>query len=130
MNFTLMANVHIGKKIKELVKKSGMTRIEFARRINSSRGNLYNIFERQEIDTRLLVKISKVLGHDLSTYYSIEPLQVSEDKNAYSKSEAQQEIAALKKELRELQKNYAFLEKINRLLEEKLEAGKKKKGRK
>lgn len=42
-----------------------MTVTEFARRINKSRENVYNIFTRKSLDIDLLNTISQVLEHDL-----------------------------------------------------------------
>lgn len=41
-----------------------MTVAEFARRIEMSRENAYDIFKRKDIDTGLIRTVSKVLGHD------------------------------------------------------------------
>ncbi len=61
---------HIGKKIKTVFDKKGLTVSEFARRINKSRENVYNIFKRETIDTGLLQKISDVLEHDFFAHYT------------------------------------------------------------
>lgn len=42
----------------------GCTVTWFARQLNCERRNAYNIFERSNIDIELLMRISKVLGHD------------------------------------------------------------------
>lgn len=61
--------VHIGKVINGLVKKSGMSVVAFAEKINYSRRNVYEIFKHQTIDTGLLIKIGKVLNQNLFFYY-------------------------------------------------------------
>ena len=62
--------VHIGKKIKEAVDKSGMTVTAFAEKINYSRRNIYSIFSKESIDTQLLSKIGKVLDQDFFNHFS------------------------------------------------------------
>lgn len=57
--------IHIGKIIKLLVKKRGMSVTAFADKINYSRRNVYEIFEKGTIDTGLLIKIGKVLEENL-----------------------------------------------------------------
>lgn len=52
---------HIGQMIREEVKKQGYKTQEFAEKINCARSNVYNIFERDNIDIALLIIISKVL---------------------------------------------------------------------
>lgn len=91
--------IHIGKEIKKIFDKKGMTVSEFGRRIHKSRENVYSIFKRKTIDTGLLLVISSVLGNDLFKYYS--------EQNTNEK-----EIARLKKENR-------LLKEINSLLKGK-----------
>jgi transcriptional regulator with XRE-family HTH domain len=61
--------VHIGKKIRDEFEKSGMTVTEFARRIKTTRQNVYGIFERFSIDTALLERIGKALNYDFFKHY-------------------------------------------------------------
>jgi len=62
--------VQIGKKIKQVFDKKGMSVSELSRRLNSSRENVYDIFKRRTIDTELLTRISKALEHDFFQYYT------------------------------------------------------------
>lgn len=129
-----MATVHIGKKIKEVLRHSRIGATEFGGLINKSRTVVYDIFERDTIDTGLLQKISKVLDHNFFTYYTHDLSQVKEGKPGYIKKPDMlvalgDELKVLKKQLAEMEKKYALLEKINKLTEEKLERvgkGKKK----
>ncbi len=54
----------IGKLIHNEVLKQQLDITKFAKLINTTRGNAYNIFERSSIDIRLLKQISKVLNHN------------------------------------------------------------------
>ncbi len=45
-------------------KANGLSVTAFAKKIHTSRRNVYMIFGRATIDTGLLARISKVLGHD------------------------------------------------------------------
>lgn len=65
-----MLKVHIGKKIKEVWKRSRLKGTEFASGINKDRQVIYDIFKRESIDTELLQQISKVLNHDFFNLYS------------------------------------------------------------
>lgn len=65
-----MSKVHIGKKIKEVWRKSRLKGTEFASLINRDRQVIYDIFKRESIDTELLKQISTVLNHDFFAYYS------------------------------------------------------------
>ncbi|HWY11697.1 MAG TPA: helix-turn-helix domain-containing protein [Bacteroidia bacterium] len=61
--------VHIGKIIKDALKTRKMDVTEFSKKINYTRSNAYKIFNKEGIDTVLLVKISKVLGENLFFNY-------------------------------------------------------------
>lgn len=61
MNDTL----HVGHLIERHVNTvSGITISELARRLNCSRRNVYRIFDRQSIDSALLIRLCKILEHD------------------------------------------------------------------
>jgi preprotein translocase subunit SecA len=127
-----MAKMHIGKKVKEVWRASRMKGTEFAAAINKDRQVIYDIFKRETIDTGLLQKIGKVLDHDFFNYYSAAaPLTAQEEKVAYGlKVEIQkleEELKLTKKQLAESEKKAELLEKVNKLLEEKLEGKKKSK---
>lgn len=68
--FVVMEDIHIGERIKTVFTNKGLTVSEFARRINKSRENTYDIFTRKTIDTGLLQIISKVLEYDFFRYYT------------------------------------------------------------
>ncbi|GIV26863.1 MAG: hypothetical protein KatS3mg027_0677 [Bacteroidia bacterium] len=62
----------LGELIKEKFEESGLTVTEFARRIHTSRRNVYEIFQKSSIETDMLYNISKVLGSDWIVEYFIE----------------------------------------------------------
>jgi len=62
--------IHIGKLIKAQFDNSNMTIVKFAKAINKSRNNVYDIFERSSIDTELLNKIGHVLKYDFFQHYT------------------------------------------------------------
>jgi transcriptional regulator with XRE-family HTH domain len=64
-----MEELHIGTEIKAAFEKTGMTITKFSKRLNMSRENVYSIFNRQSIDTGLLVLISEVLEFDFFSLY-------------------------------------------------------------
>jgi hypothetical protein len=61
--------IHIGKKIREVLGQSRLSVVEFAVKINKSRTVVYDIFERESIDTKLLFTISEVLDFDFFSFY-------------------------------------------------------------
>lgn len=119
--------VHIGKKIKEEVYKQRLPVSLFAKKISRSRNVVYDIFERESVDTDLLNKIGKVLNCDFFSLYSaqkeysvgnVKTFYVGEAETGYSKfnpeafTQLQQENQVLKNEV-------AYLKKIISLLETK-----------
>lgn len=61
-----LRDMHIGKKIQEILRQHPKehTVTWFARQLNCHRVNVYDIFNRQTIDTELLKRISVILDHD------------------------------------------------------------------
>lgn len=57
-------NLHIGRLIKTVFGRSGMTVSDFARLLNCERTNIYTIFKRKSIDVELLINISKILKYN------------------------------------------------------------------
>ena len=62
----------IGQLIKTQLKERGMTVSHLARTLSCERSNLYRIFEKDSIDTRLLLNISRALDYDFFQLYSNE----------------------------------------------------------
>jgi hypothetical protein len=77
--------LHIGKEIEKKYKESGIKLSEFARRLSTSPRNVYTIFERSEIKTDMLQKISEVLDFNFFALYLPDNL-VQEPKTSYGKS--------------------------------------------
>ncbi len=61
--------IHIGKKIREVLDKTPISVVDFAKSINLSRNSAYKIFEKETIDTGQLQTIGHVLNHDFFNYY-------------------------------------------------------------
>ena len=61
--------IHIGAIIKAKVKQRGITVSEFGRRLNTSRENVYSIFNRASINTGILSEISKIPDYDFFSHY-------------------------------------------------------------
>lgn len=61
--------VHIGKIIEQKLREKRYPITDFAKKINTDRSNVYNIFRRNTIDTGLLQKISEILEHDFFQYF-------------------------------------------------------------
>jgi plasmid maintenance system antidote protein VapI len=81
--------LHIGKEIEHRYKESGIKLSEFARRLSTSPRNVYAIFERPDIKTDLLQKISEVLNFNFFTLYNADnQVQLQEPLSFYGKSKA------------------------------------------
>jgi transcriptional regulator with XRE-family HTH domain len=118
--------IHIGKKIKEELYKQGITVSAFAKKINRSRNVVYDIFERESIDTALLNKIGIILRLDFFSIYSdqkeykkegVQSLYVKDEKPLYNTISDQ--MKALEKQNELLLGEISYLKKIVDLMEEK-----------
>lgn len=64
--------VNIGREIEDELRRQERTVTWLARRLSCERSNIYSIFRRQSIDTKLLLRISQILGRDFFSVYSRE----------------------------------------------------------
>ncbi|NDV59256.1 XRE family transcriptional regulator [Bacteroides sp. 519] len=62
--------IDIGSIIKEELTRQERTVTWFAQKLCCQRANIYKIFNKQNIDTLLLHRISVILEHDFFQYYS------------------------------------------------------------
>lgn len=123
--------VHIGKKIKEEVYRQRISITEFARWISRSRNVVYDIFERESVDTELLHKIGRVLNCDFFSLYSVQKEYTQEGiKTFYVKEPGTAygtEYELLRLQNQQLKNEIAYLKKIIILLEDKKEKRSEKK---
>lgn len=119
--------VHIGKKIKEEVYKQNISISLFAKKISRSRNVVYNIFDRESVDTDLLNKIGKVLNCDFFSVYSAQKeyaqagfksFNVNEQEMLYLKAN-HESLMQLQQDNQVLKSEVAYLKKIITLLETK-----------
>jgi transcriptional regulator with XRE-family HTH domain len=118
--------INIGKKIKEEMQQRGISVSTFAKKINRSRNVVYDIFDRESIDTDLLNKISKVLNCDFFSLYSaqkeynhdtVKSFHVHENSAGYGK--LGEEMKILQQQNQTLANEISYLKKIITLLENK-----------
>ena len=56
--------MHIGKKIRTVMRSQGRSVSWLAAQIPCDRSNIYNIYKRDAIDVKLLMRLSVILGHN------------------------------------------------------------------
>lgn len=61
--------IHIGKEIKAELHRQERGATWLAQRLHCDRTNVYNIFKRQGIDTRLLERICRILNRNFFSLY-------------------------------------------------------------
>ena len=119
--------MHIGNKIKEEVAKRNISVTDFAKLINKSRPYTYSIFEKENIDTELLIHISSVLNLSPASFleditHSVmkngtKNILVGRDNNGnISTNECQDKLEDAMIEIKHLK---AVIEGKDKLLEEK-----------
>ncbi|MBO4580900.1 MAG: helix-turn-helix transcriptional regulator [Bacteroidales bacterium] len=62
--------IHIGKLIREELRRQGHTNAWLAERIGITPRALQKIYNKHSLDTQQLLRISRVLHHDFFRYYS------------------------------------------------------------
>ena len=107
-----MASVHIGKKIKEILDKSPMSVVDFAKSIHLTRNGAYKVFEKETIDTGQLQVISKVLNHDFFIYYEESQIPKFEEKSPQYIFATKAELSEIKHAVFEINKMVERLEKM------------------
>ena len=65
-----MEKLHIGQIIRQKVDEKGIKISQLSHRLNYTRRNIYDIFDRESVDSKLLAKISKILDYDFVTEYN------------------------------------------------------------
>lgn len=64
--------MHIGRLIREEIRKQDHTVKWFAKKLNCNRTNAYNIFRRANIDTEIMTRICLILNHNFFNDLSAE----------------------------------------------------------
>jgi len=113
-------SIHIGEIIKNLVKSKGIRVTDFADKINYSRRNVYEIFDKKTIDTGLLIKIGNIIGKNLFLLY------VSDKEIAEHKAEKKSTNDELVETVAQLKSIVTSLEKIDNVKFKKPATEKKK----
>lgn len=75
--------IHIGQLIEQTLKEQGRTVTWFAGQLCCTRPNVYKIFKKDNMDIKLLVRISDILQVDFFSVYS----RQRQERNAVSKKE-------------------------------------------
>ncbi|MCU0417559.1 MAG: helix-turn-helix domain-containing protein [Cytophagaceae bacterium] len=106
--------VHKGEIIQAVVKEKGVSVTHLAEEMGVSRGTLYNIFERMEVDTDTILKIGAIIHYDFSEKFpKLKTNKVEEPVEEYSSTT----INKLKEEIDYWRAKYiALLEEHNKML--------------
>lgn len=104
-----MSKLHIGRKIKEVVKRSGLRVSVFAEKINLTRDGAYKIFAKESIDTEQLKNISSVLNHDFFSYYNTTSLSSAKESSKDYGFASQHDVNELKQIVKDLAKEVSKL---------------------
>ena len=102
--------MHIGNIIKEILQHRQMKVKHLARRLGLHHQAVYRMLKKKDIHPARLRQISKVLSADLLAFYN------NPSQHTHSH---QVEIAALNKQVAELEKENTYLKQINSLLQQK-----------
>lgn len=56
--------MHIGHRIREVAHEQGHTSVWLARELGCDRTNIYRIYDKQSLDSSVLLRISRILRHN------------------------------------------------------------------
>ena len=103
--------MRIGERIKNRAKDLRLGPTELAKIINTSKQNVYGIYRRDSVDSRLLFDLSKALDTDFFSLYSklLSSGSSLEEANELKAESLENDIVAVKKELTDLREKYALL---------------------
>lgn len=65
-----MNDIFIGRLIENELRRQQKSVVWLARQLECNRTNIYKIFDRQSIDSELLLRISRALSHNFFTHYT------------------------------------------------------------
>jgi len=113
--------MEIGGLIKKILITRKMKLKDFAEELGMARQNVYRIFEKNSIETDLLIKISTVLNHNFFQYLDNQTLGIINDhyNGTTKRSGVEEELESCKIELRLARKEIDYLKKIIELMEER-----------
>jgi hypothetical protein len=111
--------MRIGEKVEARAKELRMGPTELARKIKSTKQNVYDIYKRHSIDTALLQRLGKVLEFDFFIYFH-QANAVHQPRPPYGKqkkvvSETEAELEQLQKEHDELRQKFELLKELYEL---------------
>ena len=107
--------MHKGEIIKAAIIQSGVSVAQIARDMGVSRGTIYNIYARMEVDNDTILKIGSIIHYDFSTKFPKlkKSNKTEEPQEPYSKKV----VMELKEEVELWKGKYiALLEEYNKLL--------------
>lgn len=108
--------MRIGEKVEARAKELRMGPTELARKIKSTKQNVYNIYKRHSIDTDLLQRLGKVLEFDFFIYFN-QANAVHQSRPPYGKPKKgvpgpEAELAQLRKDYAELREKFELLKEL------------------
>lgn len=59
-----MQDIHVGNMIKQVVEEQGRSIAWIARNLHCHRSNVYKIFEKADLNSDLIFRLSQILQHD------------------------------------------------------------------
>jgi hypothetical protein len=108
--------MRIGEKVEARAKELRIGPTELARKIKSTKQNVYNIYKRHSIDTDLLQRLGKVLEFDFFGYYNsanaVQQPKVPYGKQKKGAATPEAELTQAKKDYAELREKYELLKEL------------------
>ncbi len=112
----IFLTMRIGEKVEARAKELRIGPTELARKIKSTKQNVYNIYKRHSIDTDLLHRLGKALDFDFFMYFNTTNA-VQQSRAPYGKQKKgalspEAELVQVKKDYAELREKYELLKEL------------------
>jgi len=97
--------MHVGKKIRELVKSNKMSNEDFAKILDKHPKYVYKIFKQEHVNSEILEVLAKYFGIRMSYFFDEnDNNQVNESPEQYGLSIHEKYIKSLEREIERLNK--------------------------
>ena len=110
-NLCNMEELHIGERIKARAIELRMGATELGKLINTSKQNIYGIYNRRTINTGQLKKISEALDYDFFSLYTEAEANTGNTETVNDIATLYEDLQIMKNEIAELKVKYESLKK-------------------
>lgn len=76
--------MHIGQKIKELADKKKLTAQKIGDAIGVSKQAVYDIYQKEDVNTGILKQIAVLLGEPISVFFDDKSIEIKDNERSFN----------------------------------------------